>query len=640
MRANLRLIPPLVAVACRLWALEWMPLSYDRGYPLGLGIVIRDALADGRLGDLPWMSLVASINLHNPAGASWFWAAVSAVDASPYVAAALVALLHAVVTTATAHRIAGRLFGEPAGLTAGLFAALSPWGAWVARGPWLQGTLEAFAALSAWLLFSGLIDRRPRRVLAGLIVVSAALHTYLAAFGLLAQAAVAGLFGWRRPPLRRALIIGGIVVAANLAWIGGAFVAARGDLRAAVDNPNAINEDLRPGELNLDPIRHALRLVSGRDYENTFGAVADAGWRDSFGDAQSTLLDFAVLLGLLLLLRRNQDSKNPGLWFLTPIALTFLAANFIVREWKVHVFYLTLASPMMYVLAAAPLSLLKRASLRYGLAAFTLIGHAAAVLANQASDIDVRRADPVRMRAAEGIAVGDAAKLGRTLAAQCASILSMDDAVWLTSWIGSSRLTHRDALRADAASGAALVEPSGATCLVETTPLAPLAQVFARPPSFGDAAPNAPPVITLEPAPADDVLYAVNLGWSLLQLDAPTQAQPGEDIVVRHVWRIDALPPEPHADWYFAPFINLIGPDGTRIAVVDGAKALLGHTWRPGAQIHSAVHLKLPPDVAPGNYTLELSLFDPNQKKNAVYFDRRDPATPVVVLQRKLEVRR
>ncbi|MCX6018364.1 MAG: hypothetical protein NTZ50_07665 [Chloroflexi bacterium] len=51
------------------------------------------------------------------------------------------------------------------------------------------------------------------------------------------------------------------------------------------------------------------------------------------------------------------------------------------------------------------------------------------------------------------------------------------------------------------------------------------------------------------------------------------------------------------------------------------------------------MHLKIPADAAPGRYTLEFSLFDPNQKKNAVYFDPRDPATPVVVLKRTIVVR-
>jgi len=132
---------------------------------------------------------------------------------------------------------------------------------------------------------------------------------------------------------------------------------------------------------------------------------------------------------------------------------------------------------------------------------------------------------------------------------------------------------------------------------------------------------------------------ATHLGWSLLQLDAPAQAHPGDYVVIRHVWRIDALPPEEHAAWYFAPFIDLRTPNGAQVATIDDARALPGYAWQLGSQLHSIVHLKIPADAAPGRYTLEFSLFDPNQKKNAVYFDPRDPATPVVVLKRTIVVR-
>jgi hypothetical protein len=52
----------------------------------------------------------------------------------------------------------------------------------------------------------------------------------------------------------------------------------------------------------------------------------------------------------------------------------------------------------------------------------------------------------------------------------------------------------------------------------------------------------------------------------------------------------------------------------------------------------SDVRVKVPADAAPGEYVLEISLFDPNQKKNAVYFDPVAPSAPVVTIRRTISV--
>jgi hypothetical protein len=176
----------------------------------------------------------------------------------------------------------------------------------------------------------------------------------------------------------------------------------------------------------------------------------------------------------------------------------------------------------------------------------------------------------------------------------------------------------------------------GGTCGLKQTG-APLPHAELLPLSVGDGT----VVRTYRSLPYElprEISVTVNLGWSLLGFDAPAQAAPGSTINVQHAWRVDALPSEPFTDWYYAPFIKLIAPDGRTIVGIDGAVALPGWQWRAGEVQLSEVQLTLPADLPPGDYTLQSSLFDPNQKKNAVYFNVGEPATPILTLERTITV--
>jgi hypothetical protein len=658
---RLRLAPLLIvllAVAFRLWGLNGIAHSYDRGYPHGLGLLIRDAIAAGRWSDLPVVGVLASINLSNPAGASYFWALFGTLDANPYTATVFVALLHAVVVCSAAQRISARLFGETAGLLAGLLAATSIWGGWVARGAWLQGTLEVFAALCAWLLFNGFARNKPRRVAAGFIVAAVAAQTYLTAFGLFAQVIASagigllGIYGAQRlidRSLKRALVIGTAALVLSLGLYAAAFAASRGDVRAAIDNPNAINTDLAPGAMNLDPVTHALRLASGRDYENTYGAVSELAARDTLSDVQATAIDLLIVAGVistLVLARRSTPHRLVLAWFIVPILATGLIANIVMRDWKVHVFYLILASPMMHVLASAPLGWLqhRQPAVATAMALLIALPHSAIMAANLDADVANRARFPLDYRALDGIPLSTAARLSHELGQTCDQIINSDDPIWLASWIDGNRLMRKVSYAANVVSAIAQIDPAGQACHIGAAP-SPLAD-RTRVIELGginesDQSP-ARVVIGYLPQPnlaASAPLYTTNIGWSLLTLDSPASARPGETIVLRHVWRVDQLPSEPYANWYVAPFVNLIGPDSQRIAAIDQARALPGYAWRPGAQLLSHIRLTIPAAAPAGRYTLQFSLFDPNEKKNAVYFDPRDPALPIVVLERVIDVR-
>lgn len=127
-----------------------------------------------------------------------------------------------------------------------------------------------------------------------------------------------------------------------------------------------------------------------------------------------------------------------------------------------------------------------------------------------------------------------------------------------------------------------------------------------------------------------------NIGWQLIALEAPETARVGASPAIRHVWRVKTLPGVPRNGWYFAPFAKLIDARGAARAMQDGAPSIIGYAWRTGDLIVSDLVLNILADLPAGDYTLELTLFDPNQAKNAVYFDPAQPATPLIAIRRAL----
>ncbi len=87
----------------------------------------------------------------------------------------------------------------------------------------------------------------------------------------------------------------------------------------------------------------------------------------------------------------------------------------------------------------------------------------------------------------------------------------------------------------------------------------------------------------------------------------PATATPGAPVTLQLQW--DALA-TPAADYTL--FVHVVDAAGTLVAQQD--QPPLGgfaptHTWQPGQRIADAVTLSLPPDLAPGNYTVRAGLY-------------------------------
>ena len=581
-----RWAPPLLvmwlALLARLDRLEHTRQNFDRAYPHGLGIIIRDAIAAGRWDDLPLTGITASIALPNPIGASLFYAVLSALDADPYIAAALNALV-SMVAVAVVIGVARRRLGGWTAFGAGLLAASSPWAVWVSRGAWLQGPLETFAALAFWLLSNGLLDGRRRHLLAGTTLIAAAMQTYLVTFGLLAAALTA--LGWRWRALdaagRRAAQIGlGLCAVSALAY-GGALALRGVSLQQMLENPHAFNEVTAAGALNLDPLTHVLRVASGRDFENTFveDDTAHFAERDRLSDARAGLIEVCIGLGALALaVRRAPADRLLLLWATLPTVGALTIGNWLMPEWKVHVFYLLLASPTPYVLAGAPLAGLAlwrapilRAALLGGFIAAALVS-----IWNLWGEREALARFPLHHDGLQALPLKWHRWVGAEARAACHYLSNDEPETWLVSLIGDASRVRRATFRRSKQGAAWLIGPQGGACVISAEPSDPpaRAEVIAQRSLEGqnrtDRTPAQLALFRARALPEENIPpLETNLGWAQIALIAPEQAEAGQVITVQQSWRIASLPQEPHWFWYFAPFIKLLDVEGRTIAQHD-----------------------------------------------------------------------
>jgi hypothetical protein len=89
---------------------------------------------------------------------------------------------------------------------------------------------------------------------------------------------------------------------------------------------------------------------------------------------------------------------------------------------------------------------------------------------------------------------------------------------------------------------------------------------------------------------------------------SPGVGEAGGDLEVTLYWR--ALAP---MDRDYTVFVHLVGPDGQMVAQHDGGPwwevSLPTSTWGPGEELRDQHRLSLPPDLAPGTYSLQVGAY-------------------------------
>jgi hypothetical protein len=656
----------LFAFALRVYQLDSVRYNFDAGYPHGLGLSILEAVLAGHWGNLPRLSLTSTIGLPNGALASYGWAVVAAFDRSPYFAVFVSAMLNVLVVAQT-YAIARRLIHSSlAALVAATLAAGSLWGTWLSRSTAVQGQLEFWATTSAWLLVTALERNRPRRLLAGFAVVAMAIHTYTVALALGAQAFVAALAaGVRNRKLIRAAILG-LIVCLLSASLYVLFVTGQSDvlsdiLRSGIRNRLATEPGMPEtpaGRVDLVGWDHARRMVSGRDFEIfTSQSGSDFIWRKALNDARSTIVDISLVLGMAAVIGLRRFRTVPLLtllaWFSLPVGLTVGIRLISAGDVAVAPFYLALVSPAGYVLAGLPFALLDSlaprhpavrlwsnrlvAALCLATSMVSIAGWQAFATASSAQPLANGIFDvPLRWQTA----------FGNVWRSQCQEVDNPEiPSYWLVSLLQGSSQLRWAAASWNEFSVAWELPADGGACFTRITPfdvsravdslseVVPLDLLPVSAPGGSAQTYRSRAISEIEP---ETESMTTNLGWRLLELKTPAQARPGDTVPIVHIWQIETLPEADYAHWYYAPFVKLIGLDQQTLVDIDRARSVEGYNWRAGDYLISLIQLDIPPAAQPGTYQLQMSLFDPNQKKNAAYFSTEDPATPVVILERAL----
>ena len=654
----------LLGFAVRIYAFDTTWTDGDRASPHGIGLIVIDAVSRGQFSEHYFFNDNASTSLPSPGLMSWIWAFFAIFDRS-LTAAVLVGLLANCLAIAMLYNMGARLFGARVGALAAMLMACSNWGVYLARGTWHPSHLEISVIAAAWLLSLGIRTGNRRKLLGGYAVVALTAWSYFTAlivpFQALAALLVSGAGSVRE--LRRTHIIGmGLSLAAMALYV--VSMLALGKLtpesygRFSLFRPEAgiktqadmIARDITP--MNRDPIGHLLRLASNADYTATWVSPETPGYAVglALNGALGVLISAALVAGLLRLVRNWRDPANRFVltWPLVPLAALLVIAA-LKSDFRVAVYYLLVTAPLPYLAAAlgidwginrvAPMgrargtSQLRRQAVVIA-AVFATLGMlpiwnflAAARTVYRQPFSGTTTWMPLRW----------AQQIGRQWQRECKNVLGQNF-WWELSLFEAPDSWRRGGINVNANSSAWTVQPGGGTCTLnqDGAPL-PMSTVL---PFVADDGSQIKTYRSLQAPEARTDALTVNLGWTLIDHEVTPRVQPGQRIRIRHLWRVDTLPAEAFGAWYYAPFVKLRAAGGAQIITVDTATSLEGWMWRPGEYIASDIYVDVPADLAPGDYTVESSLFDPNQKKNAVYFSPQAPGVPILTLERKVIVAR
>ena len=600
----------------RFWNLGLVRHNYDDSYPA------YDALRmlDGH--QLLLSGQASSVFLDNPALMSYLQAVPLLIWRSPWAVYLLVVGLNTVAIWLV-YRTGRAMLGEAVGLTAALLFAINPWVIFFSRATWVQALIPFFTALVAWALWPALVGGRPSaaRASAGLVAAVAMMQTYVQAWGALAQLVpLAALFRRRLP--RRALLVGG------LAFLVGSAVYAAGLARAWGGNWQKLTHFTTGSGLHLtrEGLDHAVRLVTGSDFDYTYAreGLADYGLRHSASTAVHYLLAAALVAGMvraLVALRRAGAGRRIGavllLWFGVPVGLMSVAA------FPVHPHYLLLTCPAGHILAAWGLApLFSRGWLR-ALVAGALVAMAALAGLQMERAAEVEAARPAWMPYAEwtlaaGAQVGDAIrslvagepKPARVVAPWREAVVSSLSATYVTSldglqYPGYVVLPGREPLLYVLMNTA--VDPAALGPRAQFSPERTLHLAGGVEISFVKVLPyDRESALALPQVRVDRPSEA---GLSLLGYTLGGQAKAGKAIECTTYWRVDQLLPD-RWGWYVGAAYHLVDRAG-QVVTNTGKYGQWGYRWQVGDVYVERMEIPVPADAAPGDYQLEISLFDP-----------------------------
>jgi 4-amino-4-deoxy-L-arabinose transferase-like glycosyltransferase len=500
--------------------------------------------------------------------------------------------------------------GEAVAGLAALLCAASPWLIQFSMNLWPEAVAPALLALVFTLLSLALFGagrRRARRLTGALVSLAVLTQMHLLVFFAAVQTAVVLALNRQRWAWR-ALLPGGAALLLATGVYGAALLAHWPDqankLALFLHPPTSA-----PLPISSEALEHALRFVTGRDYEIVYGNDGSPAWqtRRAVSLAVSWALAGAAVLGLGLALwkvvRRRADAPFWGAtlaWWGLPIAA------FTVSSHSIHPYYLLLSLPAGFALAGLGLAwLLRPRALRWAVAAVLALGAWVNIDASARFALDrpargtLSRLYWPAVQALQQAAAPlvEAQQLNEAYVEVDSSTLSANLGRDLTAvnWFSLPELEifplGRPALyirftRNQAAPALPLARPMG----VLNFPYHDII-TFDQVPAMSRA--------ELSALPHNSVEWPSDTGLTLVGYDL---AAPQALVVY---WTVDSLE-DGRFQWIYSPYVHFTNAAGQMAANLS-APGLQGYQYRLGDVYRYTFTV---PDLPAGRYTLELGLVD------------------------------
>ncbi len=653
------LVIMLVAIGLRAEYLLQIEHTLDHAWP------VMQALETLDRGIWPLVGQGTSVLFASGPVTGYLYLPFIALTRSPLGAYLLVIALNTLGVLLT-YRASRVLVGPRWALIAAGLMAVNPWVIEYSRTSWVQSLLPFFVPAVAWLLWPVLLgqSRRPvRRLALALTMLALLCLSYLLAFVLVIPVGLL-LFIFRARVPRRGLAIGGTVFVVLSALYGLGLLGQWETVQARLGEFSS-----GPAMVSAEAWDHAVRLVSGGDYELVRGQQAPAG--DSAPRHDLSRLAHLVILAAMLggiglaawavVGRHGDDNPAVGLggvlrrfapvdahtrqaaiialaWFLLPVLLMTYVSQ------MVHPFYQLLGLPAGFVLAAWGLGMVLRPQTRPGAILLAALAVPLAVLMglNSARYYQETAALPgahglTALSLEYGLPLGAAIRDAMP-ENPVDGVAFVDLEGWLlNSLAGRWFPTMREARAAEfniipqgggvyvAAHDPALAIPAG-----EPRRVAPLGSTEAARFSLPDGwlitvdafAPDAAVLCTVDnPEPlreGEGYQARVNVpgeqGIALRAYDLRVDETARWTLTT--LWRVEARS-DVINQRLFGAFAHLFDADSTRVAIIDGAD-VPGHEWRVGdCHVHRMTFFL--PEDGPPPFTLRVGQFDAINHENVIF---------------------
>lgn len=601
----------LLGAAFRLIDLGTVRVGYDESYQAYLALRLLDG------GELLLIGQPSSVFLDNPPLMAYLQAIPLLFWRSPWAVYLFVTILNS-LATGFVYEGTRKVLGSAAACLAAFLFAINPWLAYYSRLPWTQGLLPFFMAILAWGLWPTLVTDKPepRRVFVALLAVTAMMQTYILAFAIVVPVGILLVLFYRRLP-RRPLWAGGVILVLSL-LVYGVGLATRSEQNTAKFSNFVTSE---AAGIKIEAIQHALRFVTGQDFNGQEPNSPDQVAPSAGMVAASIFLSMAVLLGgirAVLSLRANAAAHRLSLTLLIWFGLPTLGLTLLPT--LVHPHYLLLTLPAGHVLAAWGLEWgWSRPQARW------LLLLILSLVAGQFGG-NMKRAGEAVAAAPGGSNINGWALLQAGQLGSAIRDLSIEQLV-------PQRIVAEDeAALLSGMSGVYLETIDGLTYpdFIVLPGQEPLLYLFVNQPrSPGFLAGTAPDrvmrltdsttaeLVLVSPYSREDALvlpqnpvtWTSDAGLTLLGYDLTWADDGTRTLLVTTYWRVEDLHPDRGA-WFVSSFYHLLNEQG-QIEVNVSPHGQWGYRWVLGDAYVERVALALPDGSAPGNYELAIGLYDP-----------------------------